>query len=122
MDQRKHRRYPVKEDAFAWLEGDSGRLGKVVDISPGGLAFQYVSDAGPSSGSHDLGIFLASNKFHLEGIRSRVVSDEAVSQPHSVGHVPVRRCGVRFENLAPDQASQLDLFVEQHATGEVQNS
>lgn len=67
---------------------------------------------------NELGIFLAGNGFRLDGIPSRVVSDFEVPEAHSFGYVPLRRCGLQFQNLDPYQAAQLEHFVEQHTTGE----
>jgi hypothetical protein len=121
VDQRKHKRYRVKEGVFAWFEGDAGRLGQIVDISRGGLAFQYVSDTGASNGPHELGIFLADNDFRLDGIPSRIVSDIDVSEPRPFSTVPLRRCGLQFEDLDPAQLSQLEHLLEEHAKGEAPN-
>ncbi len=43
-ERRKHKRFKVKQGAFAVASPDYNKLGQIKDISEGGLAFQFIED------------------------------------------------------------------------------
>ncbi len=50
-DQRKHKRFSPKEWVSAFCQTSIVGIGKLVDISKGGVAFQYVQRSGINAGS-----------------------------------------------------------------------
>jgi hypothetical protein len=118
-DRREYRRFRTREGTFAVLRNHSIRLGQVVDISRGGLAFQYIPDEQAFAGSCAVDILLTGKGLCVSGISSRVVSDFEIEDMPPMTTIPVRRCGVRFESLESGQESQLQGFIQSHTTGEV---
>jgi hypothetical protein len=117
-ERRKHKRYPVKNGAFAVLGPPSTKIGQIINISMGGLAFGYIAGKEPSDTSFELGILLAEDSFHLTKVPFKTVSDqEAKEVPFS--SLTMRRCGVQFGELRPNQMSQLEYFMQNHTIGEV---
>jgi hypothetical protein len=118
IERRKHRRFSVSGDVFIALRPHYGKVGKVVDISLGGLAFAYMANGKSPSRSFELDIFSADRTFCLQSVPFRAISDfERDRIPFS--SVKMRRSGMQFGNLTPYQKSQLELFIQNHTNGEV---
>jgi len=110
-EKRKFIRYQVKEKVFAALGEQFSRVGKIIDISLGGLAFEYVNE---ESGNNDLtriDIFVTANGMHLSRIPCRKVYEQPITQGPDLDEdsetLNVKRCGVEFGNLSEDQVNQL---------------
>ncbi len=41
-ERRKYTRYSIKNGSYATISPDSTKLGQIIDISMGGLAFKYI--------------------------------------------------------------------------------
>jgi len=120
-ERRKHKRFRVQNGAFAVLTAFSWphstqKLGQIIDIGMGGLAFSYIASEEPSNGSLELSIFLAENRFHLRNIPFKTISDvETKKVPFS--SITMKRSGVQFGELTPNQISQLKYFISNHTIG-----
>ncbi len=120
-ERRKHgRRKPVKT-AFAAVSPDSGRLGKIVNISRGGLLFEYLCYGTDAANVSLVDIFLPDNEFHLFGIPCRVISDAI--PPAGIGCtnlsvVTCKRCSLCFEQLTDAQRKRLNFFLENFTTAQ----
>lgn len=77
-EKRRFRRFQAPQNAFTLLRGPDGKLGQIIDISKGGLAFRYVGNGRKPKKAFQLDIFLANNGFRLEK-----VSFETVEKPAS---------------------------------------
>ena len=55
-ERRKEQRFQAKERVFAFPEQHVCELGQIIDISRDGLAFQYIDDREPSTGSFTLNL------------------------------------------------------------------
>lgn len=121
-ERRKDKRFEVRNGAFAVLRASSWphstqKLGQIKDISMGGLAFSYIASEDLSNGSVQLSIFLVKNRFHLRKIPFETISDlETDEVPFS--SITMRRSGVQFGELTPNQISQLKYFIQSHTIGE----
>jgi len=103
-ERRKHKRYRAKSGTCAL----NSRVGEIIDISLGGLAFRYVDrgewdDMPPS----DLGILFGNGDLCLEDIPLKVISDCAINDGINI----TRRCGVQFGELTKKQLEQLEYFI-----------
>ena len=117
-ERRKDRRFQVENGTFAVLGGlswshSTQKLGQITDIGMGGLAFSYIASEEVSDDSVELNIFLAENRFHLRKIPFKTIWDiETERVPFS--SITMRRSGVEFGELTPDQTSQLKYFIRNH--------
>jgi len=116
-EKRRFRRFQAPQNAFALLRGPESRLGQIIDISKGGLAFRYLSNGRQPRRSFQLDIFLANNGFRLEKVSSRTVSDFEISKQALANSVTMRRCGVQFDELNQDHISRLEYFLENYTLG-----
>ena len=118
MEQRKHKRYHAKKGAFAAVRPLYVKIGRITDISQGGLAFRYMVTESQEDASNELDIFLIGNAFHLDRIPLKTISDLTIAERSSPRSLAIRRCGVQFGELTQDQKLQLDLFIQHHIVGE----
>jgi hypothetical protein len=114
IERRKHKRFQAEEGAFVVVRPQFTKLGQIIDISRGGLAFRYTLTGGEMSGSVELDIFLTGDGFYLERVPFKTVSDLKMPKKLSPRSLPMRRCGVQFGDLTHFHISQLAHFIENH--------
>jgi len=122
-EQRKHKRFSPKDLAFVVSERFLYGVGTLVDISGGGVAFQYTHDSGDDKdllkGSIKLDLFKSEPSRNVAGIDCNVVYDTAVPWKIGIfGNYRLRRCGVEFGQLAEDQLRELHSFITDFAVQE----
>ncbi len=122
-ERRRDQRFAVKERAIAVLQVGSRftKLGRIVDVSRGGLAFDYVpmDVVAPETMVHEdevgpvvLSILSEEGVMAMRDVFIQTVSDRPlISQMPAFASVATRRCGVRFRDLSMAQRSQLDEFL-----------
>ena len=130
IDKRKYVRFLAQKDAFAALGFRT--VGKVKDISMGGLAFGYIDipENSDQVSSHrdafeplPVTIFLSKNDFHLSDVPCKIIYD--INAPVSdssqkfITSLKHRLCGVKFGTLSEDIMAKLELFLKNHTTGQV---
>jgi len=114
-ERRKFRRLLAQDLTFAVLRPHFTNLGKVKDISEGGLAFEYILNETQNPASTEIDIFVSGNRFYLPRIPCKIIYDmEIVEEYESVER---RRCGLQFGALTKEQAAKLDFFLKNHTTG-----
>jgi len=93
-------------------------LGRIRDISRGGLAFEYVCSEGGREESSAIDIFLSGQGFYLPEIPCKVVYDFHMGADlPSISEFQERRCGVEFGKLTEEQERKLELFFSTYLTG-----
>lgn len=120
-EQRKNIRFLVKDNIIVALRNGSTKIGKVKDISMGGLSFEHIYDEPLNLEPLKREVFLWVNEFSLSKIACRVVYDIPMGTPPEYKSLPIhfitRRCGVQFETLSEDQSTQLDFFLKTYTKG-----
>ena len=115
FNQRRYARFRVPKDAFAALGPDYIKVGQIINISMGGLAFRYLASKGPSNAS-ELDIFLAGRVFYLYKLPFETVRDFVTNEmPFSSIYMKV--CGLQFGDLTDKQKSDLRYFIQTHTIG-----
>ena len=114
-EQRKNKRFHLKEGAFAIPSARSRKLWQIMDISRGGLAFQYVANGERIYDSSDLDIASSSSSFYLAKVPFKAVSDLEIENGIRWSSLKVRRCGVQFGELTRNQVSLLEDFIQNQA-------
>jgi hypothetical protein len=117
-DKREFERFSPQGNAYAAYGLQYTKVGRIKDISLGGLAFEYISEMSPDQDSSQIDIFLVGDVFHMYNIPCQVIYDiPNPSHPENIGPIkvsPVKRCGIQFGTLTEDDAVQLKLFLESH--------
>lgn len=119
MDQRKHKRFQVHEGVFVVCGPYSNKLGQIMDISMGGLAFRYVAGNHESSEPFELDIFFTGHGCYMSKLPFRTISDFEIVNEIPFSSVTIRRCGVQFGRLMPHQISQLEYLIREHTTATI---
>lgn len=86
-------------------------LGPVINISMGGLCFQYMDDKNNAYMSDLFGIFLGSDNILIDKIKSRVISDTLETRKSSFMQTRTHLRSIQFLNLTPEQQSELENFI-----------
>ena len=120
VERRKHKRFQVQENTFALLRAQVSKLGRVIDISKGGLAFRYVSIGERLKGPLELDLLSHHRDFDLNKIPVRIISNFEIvgKKPFTYRSITLRRVGVQFGELTQRQKSKLEYFIQNHAIGE----
>jgi hypothetical protein len=118
-EKRRFARYVAQDLAFAVFRPSFTKLGKIKDISRGGLAFDYVTSEGRKEDSPEIEIFMSGPRFHITRVPAKTIYDRKVIN-HDYTFAPFvekRRCGVQFGKLTEDQAEHLAHFLETYTNG-----
>ena len=116
VERRKHTRFQVPKSAFVGFGPYDAKVGQIIDVSTGGLAFRYVGTEEPSNG--ELSIFLAERDFYVGQIPFKTISDFEIAGKNPSTSVPLRRSGVQFGQLTDHQSSQLEHLLHSLTLGE----
>ena len=125
VERRRHPRYLVKGNLIASLRNGKENIGKVKDISMGGLSFEHmepVDEKRSNQESLERNLYLLDD-FSLSGMPCRIIYDTPVQLIQSTEYMKfplnskTRRCGVQFQTLSDDHKRQLELFLETHTKG-----
>ena len=114
-EQREYKRFRVPKNAFAALGPDYIKVGQIINISMGGLAFRYLGSEEPSNAS-ELDIFLARRAFYLYKLPFETVRD-FVTNEMPFSSINMKVCGLQFGGLTDEQKSDLRYFIQTHAIG-----
>ncbi len=133
-DRRTHKRFEVKEYAFALIRPASSRslclidrsmgeiacdvfrskpvkLGRINNISMGGLVFRYIDSQAQSDESLVLDILFAAYGFYLANVPFETITDIEIAEDVPVAAAIMRQLRVQFKKLTPNQKALLDYFV-----------
>ena len=121
IEQRKYARFLPPAQAFAALGSKYTKVGKVKNISLGGLAFEYITGEEKDGNFSQVDIFLVGDVFHLYNVPCKMVYDIQIHVPHVnntfIKKLTTKRCGIKFDELSKDAIIQLELFLEAHTQG-----
>lgn len=112
-EQRKHKRYEIENDTFVSCNGN---IGKIRNISMGGVFCRCVGNEGPKEDACIFDIFCADEdiKLKLKKVPVTIIKKH-LDQDALCKTTLARRCNVMFDQLAPEQTSQLENFIEHYA-------
>jgi hypothetical protein len=120
-DKRKDERFFVGEEVIVALRNRSSRVGRVKDISMGGLSFEHIYDEDLEGDPSQREVSLWVDNYSMADIPCRVVYDIPISEPPEYDYLSIhfrtRRCGVQFGKLTKNQETQLNFFLKTHAKG-----
>ena len=114
VERRKYERLQIEHGAFVILPSHDRKVGRIVNISPDGLAFTYHTSSEGSVMPTELDIFVAGSPIHMYTIPCRIISDFEIDSDIHRSMIE-RRCGVQFGTLNKGQIFQLN-YLMQHNT------
>ena len=116
LHRRKHERFRPRIPTFVKLRSESEEeMAQLMEISKGGLSICYFVDAEKTRQYSEASIFGSDAEFAVEGIPITNISDTELHDfPFETDML--RRHGIKFEELTPEQASKLDEFITNYTT------
>ncbi len=115
-EKRKTARFFPKEGTFAAFGNGLSKVGKVKDISLGGLSFEYLYDDETDSDAKLVDIWMLGAKYALRDVPCKKVYDiRSASDYENQPFVStiMNRCGLQFETLSTDQSAKLSSFIRE---------
>jgi len=137
VEHRHHRRFQLNEDAFALIRHVSAgplkiygksmgcvacavfdarpaRLGKIDNISMGGLMFHHVNSKTQLSEALVLDILLADCGFYLPNLAYKTITDVVIAEDVPDDSIEMRQVGLQFRALNYIQKMKLHDFILSH--------
>lgn len=119
-ERRNHTRFKTKPGAYTVFSARSIIPGRINDISLGGLCFSYVEGEEWYHESSELDILFGDDDFYLDKIPFETVSDTVIENESPYSQIIMRRCGVKFGQMTPEQLEQLKHFITQNTVNGVE--
>ncbi len=111
-DQRKYRRFKANEEIFAAfvIPTQPIMVGRILDVSRGGVGIQYLATRKLETGPTSIKIFALKSP-HMEQIESTVIYDLEIPE-ESWSTPAVRRCGIKFEGRGSEVQAKFKRIVQ----------
>jgi hypothetical protein len=124
-ERRNHVRYVSQENVFAALGDRYTKVGKIIDISMGGLSFEYIIGQENSEVSSTVDVFLTDASFHIHNLPCTVIYDveagASVAGNQSVDMLR-RRCAVLFIKRSDEHKREVRSLIKKHTIGGAEDS
>jgi len=122
-ERRKDKRFRAQEGIFALLDSTSPKLGPIVDISMGGLAFRYKGKELPLTESSDLTLLFDDKRLNAHNMplkfRTKPIANVEITEKEKSEFDSKMRCCVQFEELTYHQRLSLDNLILNQTEGEL---
>lgn len=112
FERRKHKRFPAPSNTYVQLNDQVSKLGRVLDISKGGLAFRYISVGKELKEVFELDLISAQVNPGLNPLAVKVVSEIEMESETPARAVTLSRASVQFEELMDEQVDWLERFIQ----------
>ena len=126
-ERRRNARLNPKELTFVVVRPEFSKSGELLDISRGGLCFQYLRKPNPGRDVPTLlkiDIFIIDNGYYLPKVPCTLVYD--VEEKKGPTLFPMNfafsRCGLQFGELSHEQTRQVELYLSKHTEKKTRNS
>ena len=116
-ERRKHRRFKVRDNAFAVVNPNPVKMVPIVDIAIGGLGIYVDSGANWMIDCTKLEIMVADCSFYLDNLPFEVITNVKAFPWDASNILNGRRYSLKFGNLRPAQKSRLKYFMRNYTRG-----
>jgi hypothetical protein len=100
-------------------------VGRLIDISIGGLSLEYLTDDNTLLMNPPVDIFVRGKNFHLSKLPCQIIYNMRIDAPEttqtSANGLIRKRCGLEFESLSAIHKKQLESFLRNHIDGVTEN-
>jgi hypothetical protein len=118
VERRKDKRFQTEKNTYAILRARGSKLGRVIDISKGGLAFRYVSVGERLKGPLELDLLSHQYDYRIDKIPIKIISNLELANRKAFKSTTLKRVGVQFGKLTREQKSKLEHFIKDYTVGE----
>ena len=120
IERRRNKRYRAVDGAYAAISPNSNKLGQIIDISMGGLAFKYIVTNGNEVAKvPEDAIFLCSMGYYVGDLPFKTVADYEMDEAPSFSAMKVRVRHVKFTDLTFKQLFDLDYYLRNNVSEQV---
>lgn len=112
FERRKHKRFRVPPNTYVRLNDQVSKLGRVLDISKGGLAFRYISVGKELKEVFQIDLVSTQVNPGVIPLPVKVVSEIEMVSETPARAVTLSRASVQFEELMEEQANWLERFIQ----------
>jgi len=111
-ERRVYKRYNASDGAFAAISPNSFKLGQILNISRGGLAFQYIETSRSNTYNiEEKNVFLSSKGYYVRSIPFKIVTDRPIPNDTPCSTIMMRQCSIEFGEMSFDQKINLDNYI-----------
>ena len=126
-ENRKYIRFQVKDRVYAALGSHFLRVGRTLDISIGGLAFEFIENSeGCEQDLSKITIFHSDDGFYLPNLNCMLIYDHPICvMDKKLTSEPIhrtKRCGVQFTATTVKQERELEFLLNNFTCGLVPSS
>ena len=122
-ERRKQTRYMARNNTFIGFGSNSMKIGKILDISRGGIAFQNTQPRTKFFEFAELSLIVDDESLNIQQVPfkfpSKMVSVSDMPSKNPFNFIKVRRYAVEFQNLSELQLFWLDYFIKKHTICEI---
>jgi len=115
---RKHERYKVKDGALVVLEPDFDRIGKIVDISQGGLSFLHKGKKEMMSNPCEVSFVFDNAAGRMRHgpfkFSTNIISDAKINNKNLNNSDGMKCCRMKFQDLSYYQKLWVDECIRNH--------
>ncbi len=117
IERRRYKRYKAKDGAFAAINPCfSHKLGQIINISMGGLAFKYIAGNEEKNGQekkkYEHYVLLSSLDCYVENIPFETVEDREINNYPSFSSMKLRERRIKFNGLSSKQVFALNSYLK----------
>lgn len=121
-EKRKYIRFIVKDKVYAALGAHFLRVGKIIDISIGGLAFEFIENSeGCEQDISKIAIFHSEDGFYLPDLTCKLIYDHPICVKNKKvtfkAIYVMKRCAVQFTAITANQGEELEFFLNHYTCG-----
>ena len=122
VEKRKYVRFVAGPNTYAAIGSSFTKVGKLRDISMGGLSFEYFSDTEDlTCNDSTITIFITVNNFYLANLPCLMIYDHPKRNSNET-HISnssylAKRCGLQFTTISEDQRQLLEFFLNNYTQG-----
>ncbi|WP_462270735.1 PilZ domain-containing protein [Desulfobacter sp.] len=123
IERRKNKRYKAVEGAYAAISPNSNKIGQIIDISMGGLCFKYINTENKSEepvNRNEASIFLSSMGYYVGDLPFQTIADYEITDRPSFSSMKVRKRHVKFTDLTFKQLFDLDNYLKNNVSEQIQ--
>ena len=116
IEKRKYVRFLAQADTYAAIGSSFTKIGKLRNISMGGLAFDCYSDTSDKEDAHNRDstvIIFTEDKLFTEKIPCRMIYNFPKDSSNSL----VKQYGLKFMTISENQSKRLDYFINNYTQG-----
>ncbi len=115
-ERRQHPRIRIPNGTAALVIDNQTKMGEIIDISLGGVSFEYPESRDPdlTGATGRINILIQNSHFRMENIPCKVITDIIQTKKDSTRSCPLKRCGLQYEALARSHIAQLTHEIEKN--------